>query len=529
MIIKNPYNFIAKHYRLINIIILIPMIYLMLKFRDISGFFKDFVRDGYRTVETNFADTYVTTLTFVALAFMVAYNTFFYITFVTKKKNGLFYAIGAIVYIILILLALLFHGTMMGITKVDATFANFVRDMGNLSVFPQYALILITVVKVLGFNIKTLRFEKKAALEIDEDEEEIEIQIGSDTNSAKRSLVHFIREIKYYVLENKFVFSVIGVVIAFGALIGLFIHIKNNKTFTFNQEVTVDSFNIALKESYITNIDYRGNVIAKDTYFLVVKLGLYNTRGDTTIDNSVFRITFGDTTLYPTYDRSPRFVDIGKPYVGQVIKYQEQDDYVFVYELTPKQVKGTYKLTILNSLKSEDGELKKTYKNINVKPKNITKEHNLGDINIGKEVKLKDTTLGNTLFAIKSFEIKEYYVYNKEECDEYECKSHKENVVPSPGSVIMVIEDVIQYDEKSSYYKNTYQDFYGDFASLIITPAEIRGTERPAFKSSMKEITPKDLKGKVKLYEVSVDALNAKKIDMLVSIRNYSFTVHLKS
>ena len=527
MIIKNPYNFIAKHYRLINMFMLLPMVYLMLKFRDISGFFKDFVRDGYRTLETNFADTYVTTLTFVALAFMIVYNAFFYIVFVTKKKNGLFYAIGAIVYIVLLLLALLFHGTMMGITNLDATFANFVRDMGNLSVFPQYALIIVTVVKILGFNIKTLRFEKKAALEIDDDEEEIEIQIGADGTSAKRSAVHLIRELKYYILENKFVFSVIGVVIGFGALIGVFIHIKNNKAYTYNQEVSVDTFKIALKDSYITNIDYRGNVIAKDTYFLVVKLGLVNTNYDTVIDKSVFRIKVGDTTLFPTYDRSPRFVDIGKPYLGQVIKYQEEDDYIFVYELTPKQVKGTYKLTILNSLKEEDGKLKKNYKTINVKPKNITKEKDLGTVEIGKEIKLKDTTLGETTYTLKSFDIEEYYTYNEEVCDEYGCPAHKETIVPRPGTVLMVIEDEIKYDERSSYYKNTYKDFYGDFAKLVVTPQAIRGKERPDFASPMRDVTPKYLQGKVKIYEVSIDALNAKKIIMLLKIRNVTIKIHL--
>ena len=531
MIIKNPYNFIAKHYRLINILILLPMVYLMLKFRDISGFFKAFVRDGYRTVETNFADTYVTTLTFAALAFMIAYNVFFYITFITKKKNGLFYAIGAIVYIVLLLLALLFHGTMMGITKVDATFANFVRDMGNLSVIPQYALILVTVVQILGFNIKTLRFEKKAALEVDEDEEEIEIQIGSDSTSAKRNLVHFSREIKYYILENKFVFSVLGVIAGIGILIGLFIHFRvNNKVYNFNQEVTADTFKIALKESYITNIDYRGSVIAKDKYFLVVKMGLVNTNYETTIDRSVFRIEFGDTTLFPTYDRSPRFIDVGKPYIGQTIGYKEEDDYVFVYELEPNQVKGSYKLVILNTLKEEDGKLKKTYKTIPVKPKNITKEKDLGAVDLGKEVKLKETTLGDSTFAIKKFEVVEYYVYNKKVCNEYdECVSHKENIVPRPGSVIMVIEDEIKYDEKSSYYKNSNKDFYGDFASLIITPQPIAGRNRPDYKTPMREITPSDLKGQLKLYEVSIDALNALKIDMLIKIRNISFKVHLKA
>lgn len=528
MIIKNPYNFIAKHYRLITLLTLVPMVYLMLKYRDIAQFFREFIKNGYNTIETNFADTYVTTLTFGALALMVLYNAAMYITLVSKKKGGLFYAIGAITYIVEIVLALLFHGSMSGIKDLDATFVNFVRDMANISVLPQYALIVTTLVIGLGFNIKTLRFEKKSVLSINEDEEEIEIKIGSDGNSAKRNAVHLIRELKYYVLENKLVFSVIGVVVGIGLLISLFINFRvNNRVYTFNQEVSTNTFNIALKDSYITNVDYRGNVIAKDTYFLAIKIGLENNSlEDTTIDKSVFRITNGKNTYFPTYDRSSRFIDIGKPYEGQIIRYKESGDYVFVYQLNKNQVKSSYKLKILNTLKQENGELKSSYKTINVKPRNITKEINLGDVKVGKAIKLSDTTLGDTTFNIKSFSIEETYSYVEKKCDEYTCTELKQNIVPSIGHVLMIIEDEIKYDEKSSYYKNSDKDFYGDFISLIIEPAKIADQERNTFISPMKNVTPKNVTG-VKVYEVSMDALNAKKIDMLLKIRNNKATLHL--
>ncbi len=39
MIIRNPYGFIAKHYKIINILLIIPIIYLTLKFGDVATFF----------------------------------------------------------------------------------------------------------------------------------------------------------------------------------------------------------------------------------------------------------------------------------------------------------------------------------------------------------------------------------------------------------------------------------------------------------------------------------------------------------
>jgi len=529
MIIKNPYNIVARHYRLINILILVPMIYLLLKFQDIAVFFREFVRNGYSTIETNFADTYVTSLTFGVLVFMLIFNGFFYIMFVSKKKNGLFYAISAIVYIALIILALLFHGSMSGIKNIDATFANFVRDMANISVLPQYALIIATIVKASGFNIKTLRFEKRAALSVDEDDEEIEIKIGSDKNTTKRNVVHLIRELKYYILENKLVFSILGGAAGIAIIIGLYINFRvNHRVYTFNQEVSSDTFDIALKDSYITDVDYRGNVIAEGKYYLVIKLGLYNKFGDTTIDKSVFRIEFDKTSMFPTYDRSSRFVDIGKPYEGQMVKYQQQDDYVFVYELKPNEVKGTYKLKILNKSTVTNEGLKTSYKVINVKPKNITKEKDLGSIKVGKEVKLRDTTLGETTFKINKYQIVEYYSYEQEECDNNNyCTTYKHNIVPSVGKALMIIDDEINYDEKSSYYKNSYKDFYGDFVSLAVKPKPAgEGLTTNMYISPMKNVTPKNMTGK-KVYEVSIDTLNAEKIEMIVKIRNNKFTIKL--
>ena len=529
MIIKNPYNFIAKHYRLINILMLVPMIYLLLKFRDIAGFFSDFVKNGYKTFETNMADEYVTSLTFGATLFMLLYNGVMYFVFTTKKKNGLVYAIGAIYHIVLLVLALLFYNSMNSITRLDATFANFVRDMGKLSTIPMYPLILFTIAKALGFNIKTLQFDKNAELKVNEEDEEIEIRIGSEDNYAKKNLVHMLRELKYYVLENKFVFTILGGIAVVGALIGLYINVRiTNRTYNFNQEVSTKTFEMALKESYITNVDYRGAVITPNKYYLVVKIALHNKSADTTIDRAVFRITFGGKTIMPVYDRSARFIDVGKPYEGQIIKYDSQDDYVFAYELTEKEIKSSYKLQILDSLKLKDNELLKTYKTFSVKPINIIKKKNLGEVKMGTEVKLKETTLGNSTMRIKDIDIVDSYKYSSKVCNrDGECEDTINTIVASPGKALMIIEDEIKLDEKSSYYKNSRKDFYGDFVTTKIKPKLSGAIEREDVVTLMRNVTPKALTD-VKVYEVSVDALKSSRITMIVNIRNTQFTIKIR-
>ena len=43
MILRKPYGFLIKHYKIINFILLIPMFYIALKFGDIASFFRDYI------------------------------------------------------------------------------------------------------------------------------------------------------------------------------------------------------------------------------------------------------------------------------------------------------------------------------------------------------------------------------------------------------------------------------------------------------------------------------------------------------
>ena len=49
MILKKPYGFLIKHFKIINLILLVPILYIILKFGDIAGFFRDYVAAKYNT------------------------------------------------------------------------------------------------------------------------------------------------------------------------------------------------------------------------------------------------------------------------------------------------------------------------------------------------------------------------------------------------------------------------------------------------------------------------------------------------
>lgn len=536
MIIRNPYNFIVKHYKLINIILILPMIYMVIRFNVIAKFFSNYISSGYTTPETNFADIYINGLMYFVVFFMLAVNIGLYFIFSLKKKKNAVFLISILYYIILLVFLVLFHSSMNSIEKdaLSSTFANFVRDCAIISYLPLYPLILIHFGRGVGFNYRTLRFDNNPELKItDEDEEDIEIKIGSENKSLKKSTVHTIRELKYYILENKLIFKWIGIILLIIVGYTTFSNLTSNKTFSSNQAFKLQNITLTLKESYITNTDTRGSIIENDKYYIAVKIGIQNTSKieSVKIDKALFRIYSGNTEFYPLYDKSSRFLDIGETYQGEDIKPGEAHDYVFVYELTKSQVKSKYQMRILNSYNEKNGKLEKKYQKITIRPTNITKVENLGKARTYDIIKFDQTTLQKTTLKIKNISLAQSYAYEYEICNlKNECSTAKDTLLPASGKLLLIIEDELNIDESTPYAKYNSKDLYLDFGSINYRYINNNSSEEetPIKSTYLKNVTPKAIKDK-KIYEVSGILNTSKDIELVLRIRNKYISIDIDS
>lgn len=530
MIIKNPYGFISKHYKVILLILLVPLLYIVLKYSDIAKFFRDYISSSYKTVETNIAESYVTGLCIFTLVIMTIIHLVIGIIIKSKKKNALIHFVNAIYYIILLAFSVLFSASMNTIEagSISSTFVRFVRDMANLSFIPGIVLLVWQGVKGIGFNLKSFRFERETGLELSDDEETddaIEIKIDNNKPSTTSGLVHLIRELKYYVLENKLIFRLVGIAILIALVITIYVNFQvYNKNVSVNQAFVLDNFTMSLKESYLTDVDYRGNVIEEGKYFLAVKIGIYNkTKIDSTIDNTNFRIFIGDEVIYPSYDRASRFVDVGTSYYGQTIYAGQSDDYVLVYELTADQLQSQYQLKILSGLEDGETEIKTKYKIINIRPTNLLKQESLGTGTIGKELDLSKTILGDTKYTLESITIDTNYPYSYQQCNiNNVCSTISNTVVPSNGNLLLIIKDNIVWDETTSYYKNGSKDFYFDFVTIEYDYKISSGVRHTS--TTLTNITPSNIEG-VKLYEVPSNIKNGYNKKLIIRLRNQVITI----
>lgn len=533
MILRKPYGFLIKHFKKINLLLLLPILYISLKFGDIATFFREYVGNSYRTVETAMAGKYITIFTYIVLLFLISYNLVIFFLMKKKKKPTREYRITTIYYIILLVMTLIFYNAMSSIelSTLEAVTANMIRDFAVICPLPNFVIMILTLFRAIGFNIKTFSFDNNLDLQItDEDDEEFELKVGAESYVIKRNIVHSLREIKYYILENKFVFSCIAVVLTLVMFISLYMNFQvYNKKYNINESFSLDSFTLSVKDSYITNVDYRGeNINNSNKYYLAIKIRIQNrTTDDAKIEKSNFRIYVDNQIIYPSYDRSSRFIDIGNSYEGNNIKGESSDEYVLVYEIDKSLVKKSYKMKILSNIKYDAGELVPSYKIINISPQNITTKVNLGKSKIGKQISLKDTLLGDTTYKLNSIEFVNRYQYEYENCkSDNNCYTLKSTLIPSSGNSLVVIKDEITYDEEISYYKNSKRKFYDDFAKIRYQYTNYNGDSK-ILTNYLTDVTPDSVKG-VKVLEISSLVLNSSNKEMILTFRNKEIIINLE-
>ena len=87
MILKKPYGFLIKHFRIIHIILTALTIFIAVSSRNILSFIRRFISNGYTTtVFDNMASEYVNWTIYLAIVFVVISLIAVYILLRTKKK-----------------------------------------------------------------------------------------------------------------------------------------------------------------------------------------------------------------------------------------------------------------------------------------------------------------------------------------------------------------------------------------------------------------------------------------------------------
>lgn len=541
MIIRKPYAFLVEKFKLLHFIVLIPCIYLIYMFWRVSDFFNTFVVNNYVTTEINLSDKYYSFLMILGAIIIISFCLL--VASLFKKKNKFYYPylLIVILYVIVFFTSAFLPGLLHNAENelLESSASLIIRGVMSVEFYVQIIAILMFILLAFGFDIRNGEFlDIKEEINLDEnDSEEVEINIKSDDYKAKRFARRYFREIKYYVIENKNIFKIIGAVLGV-VLFVFFIKfvISMNRTVRVDQTFGYSNFRLSFNSSVLSTLDYNGNVISSGKVYLANKVTVTN------ISNSLvalstydFCLEIGEDCYYPKLDRSGKFIDLARPYYAEKIGRETSYEYVLVYELDEALARSKYKIKILDSLTYKKDSVIPKYKEISITPAFSDSVRDVGSYAVNEEINLSKTTLMDTKLKVTNANISQYFRYdyfecksdncNVDECNDSNdnCKKLQDALAANFDKYFIILDGEFHLDEKSSYSKNKLgsNDFFNDFTDVKY---KINGKENI---SSVKDVTPKNARGKIVL-EVNSAIKNADEVSLIITIRDQRYTLKIK-
>ena len=534
MILKKPYAFLIKNFRRIHILLMILTGFIIFETRQVVVFFREYIANNYSvSVTENLVSTTISPWLYISIIAAILILTAVYILLKAKKKPTRMYFFTILYYLILLVFIIITAFLISNLSKGlwSAASARTYRDLANIIYYPSYFFCLLMLIRSLGFDVKKFNFKSDLKeLEItDKDSEEIELNLNFQTYKAERKIRRFIRELKYYYLENKKVIYIIGAVLVI--IIGFLIYKNTEKvkyTYRENHTFSLDSLSYNIKDSIITNLDLKGHIIEKDKYYVVIRFEVTNNSStEKRIDYNNFKLYYGFNYKYPSLNLGNSFLDYGDPYMNDVIYAKTSKTFIMAYEVDQKYKNSNFKIVLYKgySLKSKDFLAKTT--TIKLKPSLYENTEIVRNAGLNERLSLAGTMLKNSAFKVNNPTFTNRYEYNYENCYQNTCRTYTDVVISDvtyQNKLILIVLDYeLNLDNKAPSYMNI--NGIGSFASNFIeVEFEYLGKKEIV---EAKYVNPPNLKNKLVL-QVNGKVKDSDYVNLLVTIRNRSYSIKLK-
>ena len=525
MVLRKPYAFLIKHFKLIHMIMLLLMIYLVERTSRIISFFNSYVETLQLNTKIGIVKSlYNNLMTFIPFLIITMLIILIVVMFL-KEKPKTYYIFNIIVYISLIIFYSSTKGIIseMEIRVVDIRTIQLSRDLLLIMLLFQFVSVVLTFVRATGFDIKKFDFvEDLQKLDIStEDNEEFELELNFGTDIKLRKLRKSIRYIKYFCVENKFlVLSVSLIIIGF---ISTFTYKKlgmYEKTYKENTTLEVDGVYFKIEDSYITKENYKGNTINKDYTYII--LNMYSKlvyEGSNNKFSSNASLVIDNHKFYPITKYISSFYDLGINYSNQKLDTNFKN-FILVYEI-PNQISESkvYFKYMENSGKTVT---------VKLSPKEITNNLDTVENNLTEKMDFKDSTLGNVSLTLNSYELAPKYKLNYDYCiNKTSCYESYEYIYPTLSGaydkVLLKLNGKLNYDENYLLTTNLLE-----FIKRFGVIKYIINDKTYTNKVDIKQVKPVKSKSYDLYIEVNKDLMNADKIYFEFNIRNKKYIYNLK-
>jgi len=535
MVLKKPYAFLIKHFRMLHLILFACLGYVLFNLNIIRNFFSGLYASStlYYENATSYADNW---LYYVPL-FIIALSAIIFLLLRKKNKPYGLYLIILIYGVVLLFGYMYITFALEQVSKTSQTMdtIGLYRDIVILVMAPSVVLSVYCFIRGIGFDVKKFNFSRdiKELEIVDQDSAEYEVMIGQDTYIYKRTIRRIIRELKYYILENK-----IPIVVVFGGAIivtgffGFRYYSKNFKKVETTYAEQIGGVFYQVNDAYVTKFDFRGKEVLPDKKYVIVNLLVKNNNAkETSLNLQAIQLGVGNGLYYnPVTTKNTQFIDLGVPYAAgeEIPGGKTIDGLTLAFELpaevTIREV-NNFSLRIRSNIAQSSDDIFGVYKYFNVAAKSIDTDKYEEAVCLNQQFSFDDGLVNHNqaTFVINNVEKKDTIVYSYVMC------SSGKNGGCRVMSNKVTVHDAIDKTNKSllglDYSMDASKDSY--FMRNIKSNGEF--FEKFVYTKSKKTRTTDYVKVKAEEYDkmyLEIDALSDDEM-IYFGFRNHTYVVYL--
>ena len=446
MILRKPYAFFIKYFRLFNLIMAILMGIMIYRTIVIGSFLNHYI-DNYAEATANFSlGDYINLYSFMIVLLIIIFTIFMTSVMVVKQKPKKLYIINLILYIGVMALYAVDYSIMHSIYDqiLDVRVSKAIRDITFILAGLQIVSFILTLVRASGFDIKQFDFNSDLQkLQIDTKyNEEFEVAVEFDKNKLNRNFRQKIRAIKYTYAEHRFAFNVAGIILVVIIAFLIFINVTiYQDTYGENHAFEASGLVATINQTYLTQTDQNGKVVTlgdegnvtEDQMLVVVNFDVrtLSSAHKQTLNTGLITLRVGGKSFARTNDYNNAVLDIGTPYIGQELS-TEFTTYIMVFKIPTSLVEEKMQLKFNDNISYVRGEIGAKNIYINLKPQDLAEKKGLEEASVGESLSFDGSLLGNSELTIDKVEIGDSFKLAYNFCSKKDkCMESYEYVTPT--------------------------------------------------------------------------------------------------
>ena len=533
MILRKPYAFLIKNFKLLHAIMLVLMGLVLYKTLDILSAFDDFFTSQAVLLNSDIPELVYPASLFIMPIFIIVVSIILLWTMLVKNKPYKLYIVNIAVYFAVIILFIFGKSMFVNMTTniVDVRAVKLIRDLITMGFIAQMYPLVKCLVRAVGFDIKQFDFGKDLAeLEIEEkDNEEVEVQVNVDTNKMKRGLNYHLRNLKYFYKEHKFWFrvGVAIIVLIIGAVIGIGIY-NANKSSGLNVPFNMNGLNIKVTNAFVTRKSYNGNTLTNlntGSSLVVIPVEIKNNGSmDRHLETANIELTIGNHKYRNNLLYKDSVADLGTIYNKETISPNTVEYRILTFIVPTEYINKGLRLKFITSISFKNTEVDPTYVSFKINPINLDEISSRLDID--GELEVNSNVFKGSTFTISNIEVaKRFRIDYKYSIDNEKLSGYEYVSAPldtSVDRVLLKISGVVNTVEGVSF--NSLYDLIDRYGVVKYTIGEKIKTI-----SNLPKVNPSMTKSDKTIYVAAPsDIMDAESINLILTIRGKEYTYKVK-